>query len=143
MEYRLTTFDDLHVGQSATLSRTIREEDLAAFVQLTGDSNPIHVDDEFAQRTFFGRRIAHGLLTASMLSTMIGMKLPGVGAIYRSQTLEFVKAVYPGDELTLTATVTELDAEANLIRMACEITRADGATVLRGTTESSLIRGFR
>jgi acyl dehydratase len=143
MEHRLTTFDDLRVGQSATLTRTIRDADVAAFAALTGDSNPIHVDEAFARRTFFGGLIAHGMLTASLLSTLIGMLLPGTGAIYRSQTLEFVKAVRPGDELTVRGEIREVDREQNVVRLDCNIERADGQTVLRGTAVISLILGFR
>jgi acyl dehydratase len=91
--YRLTTFDDLSVGQKATFSKTITDADLSHFVAITGDVNPLHVDQEFAQQTFFGSRIAHGMLSASLFSTLVGMKLPGVGAIYRSQTLEFASAI--------------------------------------------------
>ena len=143
MGQTLTTFDDLSIGQTATLTRTICNEDVAAFAALTGDTNPLHVDDAFSRRTFFGGRIAHGMLTASLLSTLVGMLLPGTGAIYRSQTLEFLQAVRPGDTLTVSGTIREIDVAENRITMACAITREDGKPVVRGTATVSLILGFR
>lgn len=143
MTHRLTTFDDLHVGQMATWTRTIRNEDVAAFAKLTGDTNPLHVDDAFSRRTFFGGCIAHGMLTGSLLSTLVGMLLPGTGAIYRSQTLEFLQPVRAGDALTVRGTIEAIDVAENRILMACTVTRADGEPVLTGTATVSLILGFR
>ena len=137
---QIATFEDLQVGQTASVEKQIRDEDLRAFVDLTGDANPIHTDDTFAGSTFFQGRIAHGLLTASLLSTVIGMKLPGTGAIYRSQTLEFLKPVRVGDSVTATARIESLDPARNEIRLACRIDRGDGETVVRGTAIVSLIR---
>lgn len=140
MSHRLTTFDDLSVGQRTSFTKTITDEDIHAFVDLCGDANPLHVDDEFSGRTFFRGRIAHGLLTSSLLSTAIGMKLPGTGAIYRSQTLEFLGPVRPGDTLTAHLEIESLDATANEIALACRIDRADATPVLRGRAVVSLIR---
>ena len=81
--------DELHVGQAASVCRTVTSADVAAFAQLSGDYNALHLDSEFAARTEFARPVAHGFLHASMLSTLIGMKLPGCGALYLSQTIEF------------------------------------------------------
>lgn len=142
MTHRLTTFDDLSVGQATTFTRTISDLDIRTFVELCGDANPIHVDDAFAERTFFKGRIAHGLLTASLLSTAIGMKLPGTGAIYRSQTLEFLKPVRPGDTLTTRLEVEALDPKANEIALDCKIEREDGTAILRGKAVVSLIRNL-
>src|SRR6185503_8797344 len=86
--------DDFDVGQHVTFTKTFTEDDLRRFVEITGDENPLHVDDEFAARTPFGRRVLHGMLTASIFSTMVGMLLPGTGAIYRSQTLTFLLPVH-------------------------------------------------
>jgi len=137
---RLTTFDDLRLGQETAFTRTITDDDIHTFVGLCGDANPLHVDDEFSRRTFFKGRIAHGLLTSSLLSTAIGMGLPGTGAIYRSQTLEFLRPVRPGDTLTARLRIESLDAAANEIALACSIDRDDGTTVLRGRAVVSLIR---
>ncbi len=88
MTYQLTTFNDLVVGQKAFLRKTITDADLSHFIAITGDLNPLHVDKLFAEQTFFGQRIAHGMLSASLFSTLVGMHLPGIGAIYKSQTLD-------------------------------------------------------
>ena len=140
MPYRLTTFGDLLVGQQATFTKTITEADLSHFVAITGDVNPLHVDQEFAQDTFFGGRIAHGMLAASLFSTLVGMKLPGLGAIYRSQTLEFLKPVRIGDTITAFFEVESIDETANRIEMASWIENQRGETVIRGRTVASLIR---
>src|SRR5687768_15156126 len=86
MPHRLVRLEDFGLGQTASHTRTITDEDLARFIAITGDDNPLHTDEEFARGTFFGGRIAHGLLSASLLSTVIGTLLPGTGAIYREQT---------------------------------------------------------
>lgn len=136
----LTTFDTLEIGQRASFTKTITDTDLALFVALTGDVNPLHVDEEFARRTRFGGRIAHGMLTASLLSTVVGMFLPGRGAIYRSQTLEFLKPVRPGDTLTATLEVTALDPARNRIALASWIDNQRGERVLEGHAVASLLR---
>ena len=143
MEHRLTTFDDLHLGQIATFSKTVTEADLSLFVAITGDVNPLHVDDEFARRTLFSTRIAHGMLSASLFSTMVGMLLPGTGAIYRSQTLEFLRPVRIGDTLTAIFEVEELDAEKNHIGIASRIENQRGDVVIQGKAAASLLRGLR
>lgn len=143
MEYRLTTFDDLRVGQRASFAKTVTEADLSHFVAVTGDVNPLHVDGEFARRTFFGERIAHGMLSASLFSTLVGMLLPGVGAIYRSQSLEFLRPVKIGDTLTAVFEVESLDPTANRIEMKSWIDNQRGETVIRGRAVASLMRGLR
>lgn len=143
MEYRLTTFDDLRVGQRASFAKTVTEADLSHFIAVTGDVNPLHVDREFARRTFFGERIAHGMLSASLFSTLVGMLLPGVGAIYRSQTLEFLRPVKIGDTLTAVFEVEALDPAENRIEMGSWIENQRGETVLRGRATASLMRGLR
>ena len=90
---------ELYLGQRATVCRKVTAEDVAAFAQLSGDHNALHVDSEFAARTEFTRPVAHGFLHASMLSTLIGMKLPGRGALYLSQSIEFSAPVFIGDVL--------------------------------------------
>ncbi len=83
MSYHLTSFDDLKVGQKAFLRKTITEADLSHFIAITGDQNPLHVDECFAEQTFFGQKIVHGMLSASLFSTLVGMHLPGIGAIFK------------------------------------------------------------
>ena len=143
MDYGLTTFDDLAVGQRAFFSKTITDADLSHFVAITGDVNPLHVNDEFARRTFFGSRIAHGMLSASLFSTLVGMLLPGTGAIYRSQTLEFLRPVRIGDTLTAVFEVREIDRDANRIGIASWIENQEGKVVIQGRAEAGLLRGLR
>jgi acyl dehydratase len=101
----------LRVGQTEKLSRTITAEDVAAFARLSGDYNALHLDDEFAARTEFAQRVVHGFLHASLLSTLIGMKVPGRGALYVSQNIEFTRPVFIGDTVEARATVEKIDVE--------------------------------
>ncbi|MDX1583762.1 MAG: MaoC family dehydratase [Thermoanaerobaculia bacterium] len=137
---RFTTFDDLHVGQKATFTKTIGEEELAHFIAITEDRNPLHVDEEFAAGTFFGSRIAHGMLSASLFSTLVGMELPGTGAIYRSQTLEFLRPCHLGDTLTAVFVVHSIDRAKNRIVLDSWIENQKGERVIEGRAVASLIR---
>ncbi len=140
MNDRMVTFGDVRVGQRATFSKTITDADVGHFVAITGDVNPLHVDEETARQTFFGSRIVHGMLSASLFSTLVGMHLPGFGAIYRSQTLEFLAPVRVGDTLTAVFEVDAVDPDANRIEMASWIENQRGEVVIRGRTVASLIR---
>jgi len=142
MAYQLTTYDDLKVGQTACLQKTISEEDLALFIQITGDKNPLHVEDAFAKQTFFGQKIAHGMLSASLFSTLVGMHLPGIGAIYKSQVLEFLRPVYIGDTLKAYFEILAVDPKAEEIEIKSWIENQDGEKVIAGKTVASLLRGF-
>ena len=95
----------LSLGASASFSKTIQESDIVAFAELSGDVNPVHLDDDFAAKTRFGGRIAHGMLSAGLISAVLGTKLPGPGAVYLSQSLKFRAPVRIGDEITATVTV--------------------------------------
>jgi 3-hydroxybutyryl-CoA dehydratase len=101
--------EDLSVGQSAELVRTVAEADIVAFAAVTGDANPVHLDADYAAATSFGERIAHGMLSAGYISAVLGTTLPGPGAIYLSQSLKFKRPVKIGDAVTARATVTEID----------------------------------
>lgn len=101
--------EDLTVGQSAELVRTVAEADLVAFAEVTGDNNPVHLDADYAAGTNFGERIAHGMLSAGYISAVLGTTLPGPGAIYLSQSLAFKRPVKIGDEVTARVTVTAID----------------------------------
>ena len=92
-------------GDTASLARTISEDDIRSFAEATGDRNPLHLDEEFAKQTRFGRCIAHGMLSASLISAVLANDLPGHGSIYLGQTLKFVAPVFPGDEITARVTV--------------------------------------
>lgn len=108
-------FEDLKTGMSATFSRTITETDLRNFSGVSGDTNPMHLNEEYAKQTPFGNIIVHGMLTASLISTVVGTKLPGPGCIYLSQTLKFIAPVYVGDTVYAVATVTELIPEKHRV----------------------------
>src|SRR5262245_21321887 len=105
---RILYFEDLSVGMTETLSKTIAASDVVGFAQLTGDRNPIHLSEHFAAKTQFGKRIAHGLYTASLISAVLGTRLPGPGAVYISQTLNFRAPVKIGDQVDVTVTVAQL-----------------------------------
>ena len=108
------------VGQSAEMTKTITEEDVFLFAGITGDRNPVHISKEFAAKTRFGERIAHGMLTAGLISAVIGMKLPGPGCLYVSQTLSFLAPVKIGDEITARAEIVEVISEKRLkLRTQC------------------------
>lgn len=129
----------LHVGQQATVCRTVTLEDIAAFAQLSGDYNALHMDREFAARTEFDRPVAHGFLHASMLSNLIGMKLPGEGALYLSQTIEFSAPVFAGDALEARAEIEKIDADTRIVDLATQIVNQRGQTVLRGRARAKVL----
>jgi len=143
MSYQLTSFEDLAIGQKASLKKTITQTDLDHFIAITGDLNPLHVDDAFAGQTFFGQRIAHGMLSASLFSTMVGMHLPGVGAIYKSQTLEFLNPVFLGDTVTAWFEIIAIDMISEEIGIKSWIENQDGTPVIQGQTTATLLRGFK
>jgi len=132
--------DDFFAGQHVTLTKTFTDDDVRRFVDITGDVNPLHVDDEFAAKTRFGRRVIHGMLTASILSTMVGMILPGTGAIYRSQTIEFLLPVHVGDTVTAHFVVREIERARHRLVIDSWIENQDGAKVLQGVCEAGLLR---
>ncbi|MCL5965938.1 MAG: MaoC family dehydratase [Deltaproteobacteria bacterium] len=108
------------VGDAAEMTKVINEEDVFLFAGITGDRNPIHISKEYAAKTRFGERIAHGILTAGLLSAVIGMKLPGPGCLYVSQTLSFLRPVKIGDEVTARIEVAEVVSERRLrLRTQC------------------------
>lgn len=115
-------FEDLKVGQTALYARTITETDIVLFAGISGDNNPVHINEEFASNTMFSGRIAHGMLTAAFISTVLGMKLPGPGAIYVSQTLRFKAPVRSGDTIQVRATVTDLVPEKRRATLSTVIT---------------------
>jgi 3-hydroxybutyryl-CoA dehydratase len=103
--------EDLKTGQSASFAKTVTEADIVLFAGVSGDTNPVHLDQTFAEKTPFKTRIAHGMLSAGFISTVFGTKLPGPGSIYMSQTLRFKAPVKIGDTVVATCTVTEIIAE--------------------------------
>jgi 3-hydroxybutyryl-CoA dehydratase len=124
-------FEDLTLGQEASYIRRVAEQDLEAFAELTGDCNPLHLDEDFAADTIFKGRIAHGMLTATYISAILGTRLPGPGSIYISQSLNFRAPVRIGDEVTARVRVTELFPEKKRALFTCDCSVA-GKTVLEG-----------
>src|SRR5471030_48458 len=113
------TFEDLSIGMTERLSKTVASSDVVGFAAVTGDRNPIHLSEHFAAKTPFGTRIAHGLYTASLISAVLGTRLPGPGAVYISQTLNFRAPVKIGDTVVVTVTVAELMPEKSRARLSC------------------------
>ena len=112
-------FEDLSVGMTERLTKTVASSDVVGFAEVTGDRNPIHLSEHFAAQTPFGTRIAHGLYTASLISAVLGTRLPGPGAVYISQTLNFRAPVKIGDTVIVTVSVAELMPEKHRARLAC------------------------
>ena len=125
---------DLRIGQTATRSNTITREHVEHYPAMTGDRNPLHFDDAYAARTPFGRLVVHGGLTSGILNALVAEDMPGPGTVFVSMNLEFVKPVYIGDTITVTAEVIELHATKPVCTLSVAITRQDGETVLTGKT---------
>jgi 3-hydroxybutyryl-CoA dehydratase len=124
-------FEDLSVGQSASFGKTVTEADILMFAAVSGDTNPVHINAEIAAGTMFKERIAHGMLSAGLISAVLGTRLPGPGTIYLSQTLKFRAPVRIGDTVTATATVSALDAAKKRATLTTICTVA-GKPVLEG-----------
>jgi 3-hydroxybutyryl-CoA dehydratase len=118
-------FEDLSIGMTETLRKTVNSSDVVGFAEVTGDRNPIHLSEHFAAQTPFGTRIAHGLYTASLISAVLGTRLPGPGAIYISQTLNFRAPVKIGDTVEVSVAVAELMPEKFRARLACTCSVGD------------------
>ena len=123
--------EDLKVGMSASYAKTVTEADVVLFAGISGDTNPVHMNEEFAKETMFQGRIAHGMLTASFISTVLGTKLPGPGCIYVSQSLKFKAPVRVGDTVNARVTVTSVDLERGRVVVGTVCT-VGGSTVIDG-----------
>ena len=113
-------FEDIRVGMRETYSKQVKASDVVGFAEISGDRNPIHLSEHFAAKTPFGGRIAHGLYTASLISAVIGTRLPGPGAIYMSQTLKFLAPVRIGDTVEASVEIVELSEKGNRAKLACQ-----------------------
>jgi 3-hydroxybutyryl-CoA dehydratase len=124
-------FDELSIGQAAEMSRVVGAADIEAFAEVSGDNNPVHLDEAYAKGTPFGERIAHGMLSGAYISAVLGTKLPGPGAIYLSQSMRFRRPVKIGDLVVARATVKTLDAARGHVTLetVCEV---NGKTVVDG-----------
>lgn len=124
--------DKFYVGQKASFSKTITEEDINQYATLSGDFNPVHLDHEYAKKSRFGQRIAHGLLTSSLLSGLLGNHLPGHGVIYLEQTLRFTQPVFIGDTITAQAEVIRFNPTNRIIHLKTECENQKHKVVLEG-----------
>jgi len=128
----MARIDELSVGQVAELAKTVTESDIVLFAGVTGDFNPVHVDAEAAKQSVFGERIAHGMLSAGFISAVLGMRLPGPGSIYLSQTLRFTKPVRIGDTVTARVEVVEVIAAKRRVRLATTCRNQNDEVVVEG-----------
>lgn len=126
------TIDQLTVGQKASFAKTVTETDIYLFAGVTGDINPAHVNEAYASKTFFKGRIAHGMLSAGFISAVLGMQLPGPGTIYMGQEIRFLAPVRPGDTITATVEVSELDTAKNVAKLRTACTNQNGVKVADG-----------
>ncbi len=120
------------VGEEASLSRVVSDDDIRTFARISGDGNPVHLNDEFAKGTMFGGRIAHGMLVAGLISAVLGTMLPGPGAVYLSQQLRFRAPVRPGDQVTARARVTEWNSEKGRVTLLTDVINQEGRVVIEG-----------
>jgi 3-hydroxybutyryl-CoA dehydratase len=120
------------IGDAATRTKTFTDEDIRAFAELSGDYNPVHLDDEYAASTRFGRRIAHGMLAASLISATLANDLPGRGTVYLSQSVRFVAPVFPGDAVTAQVTVTKVREDKPIVTLETVCTNQRGEKLIEG-----------
>ena len=125
-------FEELSVGQIAVISETITDSHITRFADLSGDRNPLHLDDAWAAKTRFGGRIAHGALSAALISRVLGVELPGTGSVYLSQACKFLGPVRPGDTIEARAEVMHLDAARKRVKLRTTCTNQRGETVVDG-----------
>ena len=122
----------LKIGDNASRSLTISDDTIRAFAEVTGDNNPVHLDDDYAAGTRFGRRIAHGMIAAGLISATLANDLPGPGTVYLNQTLKFKLPVYPGDTVTATVEVLTVRPDKPIVTLATVCTNQDDEVVLEG-----------
>jgi 3-hydroxybutyryl-CoA dehydratase len=126
------TFDQLNIGDSDRFSKTVTDTDIYLFAGVTGDFNPAHIDEAYAQGTFFKTRIAHGMLSAGFISAVIGTRLPGPGTVYMRQTLDFLAPVRIGDTVTATVEVIEKMEDKKRVRLRTTCVNQEGTRILDG-----------
>jgi 3-hydroxybutyryl-CoA dehydratase len=126
--------DNLKIGMFSQLTKVISDRDIELFAEVSTDHNPVHLDDEFAKDTIFKGRIAHGMITASLISAIIGEQLPGHGTIYMGQTLKFLAPVRPGDTVNARVEVTSIDTKRRRVSLECQCMVGD-TVVLKGEAQ--------
>jgi len=126
------TYDELEIGQTATYERTVTENDILMFAAVSGDTNPVHLDEEYAATTQFGQRIGHGMLTGAYVSAALALNLPGPGSIYLGQNLKFRSPVFIGDTITVELEVSEKNDRRKQAVIKCMVKNQDGKKVATG-----------
>lgn len=126
------TFQDLQIGQKASVQKTFTAADVTMFAGISLDVNPIHMSDKYAESTIFGKRIVHGILTSGLISAVLANKLPGPGTIYLGQELKFTAPVYLGDDITATVTIVELREDKKIVKLDTTCVNQDGKVVISG-----------
>ena len=126
------TFNELKIGQKASVQKTFTAADVTAFAGISLDVNPIHMSDKYAQSTIFGKRIVHGILTSGLISAVLANKLPGPGTIYLGQELKFTSPVYLGDDITAEVEIVELREDKKIVKLSTTCTNQDGKKVITG-----------
>jgi len=135
MQISNVTFDEIAIGDTATYTRVITNQEVEAFAAISGDHNPLHLDPDYAATTPFGECIAHGMLTGALISAAIAMQLPGPGSVYLNQSLQFRAPVFLGDTLTVTLEVTEKHGKRPWVTLSCTVENQDGKTVAKGEAQ--------
>jgi len=125
-------YDEIKIGMSASVDKTITQKDIQLFAYLSGDINPVHLDESYATTTMFKGIISHGMIPASLISNILGTKLPGIGTIYLKQSLKFTKPVKPGDTIKAEIKVSQKDDEKKFVTFDCTCTNQNGVVVLSG-----------
>ena len=126
------TINEIEIGEEASFTKTVSEADVYNYAGVTGDFNPAHINESFAKKTMFGGRIAHGMLSAGFISTVLGTKLPGPGCIYVSQDLKFTAPVHFGDTITAKVKVINKNVEKNRVELETECINQKDDTVIKG-----------
>lgn len=134
MEYKTKFIEDFSVGMESAIEKTVTIEDIKRFAEVSGDFNPVHLDEEFAKKTIFKGRIAHGFLTASFISTIIATELPGPGSIYLKQSLKFLAPVYIDEKILVKVRIIEINIEKSKVKLITECFK-NKTLVLTGEAE--------
>jgi len=132
MEASGKNFHEIVVGEEAELTKTVSQKDIELFAQATGDFNPVHLDEQYARNSFFGQRVAHGMLSAGLISAVLGTRLPGPGTIYLSQQLRFLAPVKIGDTICARCRVLEKNEEKKTVVLRTTVTNQEGKLVVDG-----------
>jgi 3-hydroxybutyryl-CoA dehydratase len=131
-EEQRMNIDDIYVGQVYEVKRIVTDEMVKLFAEATGDKNPVHLDEEYAKNTIFGGRIAHGILSLGIISSVLGMEFPGAGTIYLMQNAKFRRPVYIGEEVTVKLIVKEVDREKRRVLLETYVVKENGENAIEG-----------